>query len=94
VAAIIMVIRGQETEVEGDLTLGGGERVISVGDQTISGIFQTAREQFAAGRFRDQILPIEIKSKKGTVVFDTDEHVRTDAKPDDMSKLRAVFHLD
>jgi hypothetical protein len=51
VAAIVMAIRGQETEVEGDLTLGGGERVISVGDQTISGIFQTAREQFAAGRF-------------------------------------------
>jgi acetyl-CoA C-acetyltransferase len=53
-----------------------------------------AAAAIAAGRFRDQILPIEIKSKKGTVVFDTDEHVRTDAKPDDMSKLRAVFQKD
>lgn len=53
VAAIIVAIQGQGTEEEGDLSIGGGERVISVGDQTISGIFQTAREQFAAGRFRE-----------------------------------------
>jgi serine/threonine protein kinase len=52
-AAIVFAISGQGTEDEGDLTLGGGDRVISVGDQTISGIFQSAREQFAAGRFRE-----------------------------------------
>src|SRR5690606_38162527 len=38
-----------------------------------------AAAAIAEGRFRDQILPIEIKSRKGTVVFDTDEHVRNNA---------------
>lgn len=52
-AAIIFAIQGQETEVEGDLTLGAEERVISLGDRTISGIFQTARDQFGSGRFRE-----------------------------------------
>src|SRR4029079_2429136 len=33
----------------------------------------------AAGYFKDQILPIELKSRKGPVQFDTDEHVRGDA---------------
>lgn len=51
--AIVLAIQGQGTEEEGDLSIGGGERVISAGDQTISGIFQAAREQFAAGRFRE-----------------------------------------
>ncbi|PAW65222.1 MAG: hypothetical protein B9S36_00625 [Verrucomicrobiia bacterium Tous-C2TDCM] len=52
-AWIIFAIQGQETEAEGDLTLGAGERVISLGDQTISGIFQSARDQFGSGRFRE-----------------------------------------
>jgi acetyl-CoA C-acetyltransferase len=43
------------------------------------------------GRFKSQILPIELKSKKGTVQFDTDEHVRSDASAEGMAKLRAVF---
>jgi acetyl-CoA C-acetyltransferase len=43
------------------------------------------------GRFKSQILPIELKSKKGTVTFDTDEHVRSDASAEGMAKLRAVF---
>jgi acetyl-CoA C-acetyltransferase len=45
----------------------------------------------AAGRFKDQILPIELKSKKGTIVFDTDEHVRGDATLEGMAKLKAIF---
>ncbi|HSH43585.1 MAG TPA: acetyl-CoA C-acyltransferase family protein [Arenicellales bacterium] len=47
-----------------------------------------------AGYFREQILPIEIKSKKGTTVFDTDEHVRGDVDADSMSGLRPVFKKD
>jgi acetyl-CoA C-acetyltransferase len=43
------------------------------------------------GRFKSQILPIELKSKKGTVQFDADEHVRSDASAEGMAKLRAVF---
>jgi acetyl-CoA C-acetyltransferase len=44
-----------------------------------------------AGHFKSQILPIEIKSKKGPVQFDTDEHVRADASMEGMAKLKAVF---
>jgi acetyl-CoA C-acetyltransferase len=33
----------------------------------------------AAGHFKSQILPIELKSKKGPIQFDTDEHIRADA---------------
>jgi acetyl-CoA C-acetyltransferase len=44
-----------------------------------------------AGYFKDQILPVEIKSKKGPVAFDTDEHVRADASVEGMGKLKAVF---
>jgi len=46
------------------------------------------------GHFKSQILPIELKSKKGTVVFDTDEHPRGDASMEGMAKLRAVFQQD
>ncbi len=44
-----------------------------------------------AGLFKDQIVPVELKSKKGTVLFDTDEHIRHDATMDDMAKLKPVF---
>jgi len=44
-----------------------------------------------AGYFKDQIVPITLKSRKGDVVFDTDEHVRHDATMDDMAKLKPVF---
>ncbi|HKU87132.1 MAG TPA: acetyl-CoA C-acyltransferase family protein [Casimicrobiaceae bacterium] len=43
------------------------------------------------GRFKSQILPIELKSKKGPTQFDTDEHVRSDASAEGMAKLKAVF---
>lgn len=46
------------------------------------------------GHFKSQILPIELKSRKGTVVFDTDEHPRADASMESMAKLRAVFQKD
>ncbi|HTP99350.1 MAG TPA: acetyl-CoA C-acyltransferase family protein [Casimicrobiaceae bacterium] len=48
----------------------------------------------SAGHFKSQILPIEIKSKKGPVMFDTDEHVRADASIEGMGKLKAVFQKE
>jgi acetyl-CoA C-acetyltransferase len=45
----------------------------------------------AAGHFKSQILPIELKGKKGPVIFDADEHIRGDASVEGMAKLRAVF---
>ena len=50
-----------------------------------------AARAIAEGRFRDQILPIAVRTKKGEVAFDTDEHVRHDASLDDFTKLRPVF---
>jgi acetyl-CoA C-acetyltransferase len=47
-----------------------------------------------AGHFKSQIVPIEVKSKKGPVVFDIDEHVRRDVKIEDMQKLKAAFKKD
>ncbi|MDH4394956.1 MAG: acetyl-CoA C-acyltransferase family protein [Limnobacter sp.] len=46
------------------------------------------------GYFKEQILPIETKGKKGPVVFDTDEHARADATLEGMAKLRPVFQKD
>src|SRR5690349_17161126 len=46
------------------------------------------------GYFKDQIVPIELKSRKGTTVFDRDEHPRSDASVEGMAKLRAVFKKD
>jgi acetyl-CoA C-acetyltransferase len=54
-----------------------------------------AARAIAEGRFKSQILPIEIKGKKGgSVLFDTDEHVRPDATAEELGKLRAVFQKD
>ncbi len=50
-----------------------------------------AAAAMAAGHFKSQILPIELKSKKGSVMFDTDEHVRADSSMEGMAKLKAVF---
>ena len=50
-----------------------------------------AAAAIAAGHFKSQILPIELKSKKGPVVFDTDEHVRAESSMESMAKLKAVF---
>ena len=52
---------------------------------------QRAAKATAEGHFKDQILPIELKTRKGTTTFDTDEHIRADASVEGMAKLRPVF---
>ncbi len=47
-----------------------------------------AANAIAKGYFKEQIVPIEVKSRKGTTVFDTDEHVRADASIEGMRKLK------
>ena len=47
-----------------------------------------------AGYFKGQIVPVDVKSKKGPVAFDTDEHTRHDANAEDFSRLKAVFKKD
>jgi acetyl-CoA C-acetyltransferase len=46
------------------------------------------------GYFKSQIAPVELKTRKGVEQFVTDEHVRRDAKIEDMSKLKAAFKKD
>ena len=46
------------------------------------------------GRFKDQILPFEIKVKRDMVPFETDEHAREETTVDSLSGLRPVFQKD
>ncbi|MEM7195738.1 MAG: beta-ketothiolase BktB [Pseudomonadota bacterium] len=55
---------------------------------------QRAQHAIESGYFKQQILPIEVKSRRSTVVFEQDEHVRFDASYEDMQKLRPVFQED
>lgn len=49
-----------------------------------------AAAAIAAGHFKDQIVPVEVKSRKGMVAFDTDEHPR-DTGLEKLAGLKAVF---
>jgi len=43
------------------------------------------------GRFKSQIVPVELKSRKGSTFFDTDESPRTDATMENLAKLKPAF---
>jgi acetyl-CoA C-acetyltransferase len=55
---------------------------------------QRAAAAIDAGRFSGQIVPIELKVKGGTQIFDTDENVRRDASVERMARLKPVFQKD
>ena len=55
---------------------------------------QKAAKAMAAGYFKSQIVPIELKTRKGVEQFTTDEHVRPGATMDDLAKLKTVFKKD
>jgi acetyl-CoA C-acetyltransferase len=44
-----------------------------------------------AGKFKDEIVPVTIKSRKGDIVFSEDEYIRDGAKIEDLAKLRPAF---
>ncbi len=46
------------------------------------------------GRFKSQIVPVELKSRKGVTLFDTDEHVRGDTTTEVLAGMRPVFKKD
>jgi len=60
-------------------------------DQLALESHRRASQAIDQGRFKSQIVPIEIRGKKGTVSFDTDEHVRRDVKLEDLAKLKPAF---
>jgi len=55
---------------------------------------QRAANAVREGRFKSQILPIEVKIRGKVANFDTDEYVRQDPKLDDFSKLKPIFKPD
>jgi acetyl-CoA C-acetyltransferase len=48
----------------------------------------------AAGYFKEQITPVEMPSRKGSVIFDTDEHVRADTTLASLGGLKPAFKKD
>jgi acetyl-CoA C-acetyltransferase len=53
-----------------------------------------AARAIEAGCFKEQILPVPVKTKQGEVAFDTDEHVRAGVTLADLAKLKPVFQAD
>ena len=47
-----------------------------------------------AGYFKDQIVPVEVKQRRETVMFDTDEHVKAGTTAEKLSGLRPAFKKD
>jgi acetyl-CoA C-acetyltransferase len=59
-------------------------------DKHALGSNQKALKAIAEGKLKQQIVPVEVKSRKGTVVFDTDEHPK-DTTLEALGKLPAAF---
>jgi acetyl-CoA C-acetyltransferase len=53
-----------------------------------------AAAAIAAGRFKSQIVPIVKQTRKGEVVFDTDEHVKASTTMETLAKMRPAFKKD
>ncbi|HLX39099.1 MAG TPA: acetyl-CoA C-acetyltransferase [Ktedonobacteraceae bacterium] len=55
---------------------------------------QRAAAATAAGRFREEIIPVEVPQKKGVLVVDTDEPIRADTTLETLTKLKPAFQTD
>lgn len=53
-----------------------------------------AARAITEGRFSSQLVPVEVVNRKGTALFDTDEHVRADTSLDQLSKMKPAFQKD
>ncbi len=71
------------------------EHGVSRADQDAFALESQARaaRAIAEGRFKDQIAPVEVAGRKGTVIFDTDEHPKA-TTPEALASLRPVFQKD
>lgn len=98
-----------QDELTGGLTDPFGVGHMGITAENLSEKYGVSREQqdeFAAqsqeracqaieqGYFKEQILPYEIKTRKGVSVFDTDEHPRAGTTTETLGSLRAVFKKD
>lgn len=55
---------------------------------------QKCEKAMAEGKFKDEIVPVEVKKKKETVIVDTDEGPRAGVTKESISKLRPAFKPD
>lgn len=55
---------------------------------------QKAEKAIAEGKFKDEIVPVEVKRKKDTIVFDTDEGPRAGTTAEGLARLRPAFKKD
>jgi acetyl-CoA C-acetyltransferase len=56
---------------------------------------QRAARAIKEGRFKGQIVPVELPGKKGApIIFDTDEHPRPDTTLDGLARLKPIFRKD
>ncbi|HVR41979.1 MAG TPA: thiolase family protein [Thermoanaerobaculia bacterium] len=53
-----------------------------------------AKQAWDSGAFRDEVVPVTVEGRKGTVTIDRDEHPRPDASLEGMARLPAVFRED
>ncbi len=63
-------------------------------DQLAATSHNRAQNAIEQHYFESQILPVEVKTRRGMVKFEVDEHVRFDATAEDMASLRPVFKKD
>jgi acetyl-CoA C-acetyltransferase len=72
------------------------ERGITRADQDAFALESQKRAgaAIAAGRFRDQIVALAIKTRKGEISFDTDEHPKPATTAEDLGALRPAFRKD
>jgi acetyl-CoA C-acetyltransferase len=60
-------------------------------DEFAAGSQNKAEAAMKAGKFKDEIAPVTIKTRKGDVVVDTDEYPKAGVTPDSIGKLRPAF---
>ena len=63
-------------------------------DEAAAESHRRAQRAIEENRFDSQLVPVELKTRKGVVEYKTDEHVRFDCTSADMAKLRPVFKKD
>ncbi len=63
-------------------------------DEFAAGSQNKAEAAQKAGRFKDEIVPVTIKSRKGDIVVDTDEYPKAGVTVESIAKLRPAFEKD
>jgi acetyl-CoA acetyltransferase family protein len=55
---------------------------------------QRAADAWASGRLKEEVVPVELKSRKGVTLFERDDHLRPDTTLEGLAKLKPAFSKD